>query len=71
MTTTKQSVVHAVLHAYSDLNIDAQEAMAALGLCCLEDLYAATRAAGLPLPQIEAQHAEMLADRAMRPLTEL
>ena len=51
------------LERYSKREIGAQEAMAALDVRCLEDLYGMALEAGLGLPRIDREAAEKLSAR--------
>lgn len=53
----------AILERYSKREIGAQEAMSALDVRCLEDLYGMTLEAGLGLPRIDRETAGRLAAR--------
>lgn len=55
--------VLAILERYSKREISAQEAMNALDVRCLENLYGMTLEAGLGLPRIDREAAEKLAKR--------
>lgn len=50
------------LERYSSLEISAREAMDALGLSCLEDLYSMVKARNLPLPRVSDEAARALAE---------
>ena len=55
--------VQETLERYSRREIGAQEAMSALDIHCMEDLYGMTLEAGFGLPRIDREAAERLARR--------
>lgn len=60
------AAVLAVLRVYSESRLSSADAMSALGLHCIEDLYSATLTGGFDLPRQSRAEAERTADAFMK-----
>lgn len=60
--TFMDAAVLDVLQGYAEFRLSSLDAMSALGLHCIEDLYSLTLTAGLDLPRQSRAEAERAAD---------